>query len=194
MYGTLIHVVCLLFSSLICLHLPSDSTSRWTPLMFSYIFPAVGQIRDFHPLECVHAGHTMLRLFQSRCAGFAFLFLLPCVFPSLASPQAALPPRKSPYLTSWSERSWRLQKGATPCGSIILTHREAELHNLPPCGSKIRNKPARFSYPVCLPKLNAITLVAFTPPNPAHRIDCRTAHTLGYGVAGPVAVLPHRRV
>ena len=23
--------------------------------MFSYIFPAVGQIRDFHPLECVHA-------------------------------------------------------------------------------------------------------------------------------------------
>ena len=66
MHGTLIHVVCLLFSSLICLHLPSDSTSRWTPLMFSYIFPAVGQIRDFHPLECVHAGHTILRLLQSR--------------------------------------------------------------------------------------------------------------------------------
>ena len=50
--------------------------------MFSYIFPAVGQIRDFHPLECVHAGHTMLRLFQSRCAGFVFRrstpFALPC--------------------------------------------------------------------------------------------------------------------
>ena len=46
------------------------------------------------------------------------------------------------WLRPWSERSWRLQKGATPCGSIILTHREAEFHNLPPCGSKIRDKPA----------------------------------------------------
>ena len=31
---------------------------------------------------------------------------------------------------------------APPCGSIFLTHREAEFHNLPPCGSKIRDKPA----------------------------------------------------
>ena len=31
---------------------------------------------------------------------------------------------------------------APPYGSIILTHREAEFHNLPPCGSKIRDKPA----------------------------------------------------
>ena len=45
--------------------------------MFSYIFPAVGQIRDFHPLECVHAGHTMIRLLQSRSGGFV---------------QAAMPP------------------------------------------------------------------------------------------------------
>ena len=35
------------------------------------------------------------------------------------------------------------KKGATPCGSIILTHREAEFHNLPPCGSKIRDKPEK---------------------------------------------------
>ena len=52
-----------------------------------------------------------------------------------------MPPRKSSYLTPWSERSWRLQKGATPRGSIFLTHREAEFHNLPPCGSKNRDKP-----------------------------------------------------
>ena len=30
---------------------------------------------------------------------------------------------------------------APPCGSIFLTLREAEFHNLPPCGSKIRYKP-----------------------------------------------------
>ena len=32
---------------------------------------------------------------------------------------------------------------APPCGSIILIQREAELHNLTPCGSKIRDKRAR---------------------------------------------------
>ena len=42
----------------IYLHLPSDSISRWTPLMFSCILPAVGQIRDFHPLEMCAVGHT----------------------------------------------------------------------------------------------------------------------------------------
>ena len=104
MYGTLIHVVCLLFSSLICLHLPSDSTSRWTPLMFSYIFPAVGQIRDFHPLECVHAGHTMLRPTSRVVALAALRWLRPggCVA------------EKSPYLTPWSERSGDFRRGLRP--------------------------------------------------------------------------------
>ena len=42
----------------ICLHLPSDSTSRWTPLVFGYDLPATGRSRDFHPLECAHAERT----------------------------------------------------------------------------------------------------------------------------------------
>ena len=42
----------------ICLHLPSDSTSQWTPLVFGYDLPATGRSRDFHPLECAHAGRT----------------------------------------------------------------------------------------------------------------------------------------
>ena len=42
----------------ICLHLPSDSTSRWTPLMFGYILPTTGRIRDFHPLERALAERT----------------------------------------------------------------------------------------------------------------------------------------
>ena len=42
----------------ICLHLPSDSASRQTPLVFGYILPATGQIRDFHPLERAPAGRT----------------------------------------------------------------------------------------------------------------------------------------
>ena len=58
----LVLVACLMrflfVSSGICLHLPSDSTSRWTPLVFGYILPAVGWIRDFHPLERALAGRT----------------------------------------------------------------------------------------------------------------------------------------
>lgn len=38
--------------------LPSDSTSRWTPLLFGHILPTVGRIRDFHPLETCAVRHT----------------------------------------------------------------------------------------------------------------------------------------
>ena len=43
---------------LVCSHirLPSDSTSRWTPLTFGYILPTTGRIRDLHPLETCAAG------------------------------------------------------------------------------------------------------------------------------------------
>ncbi|MFI3201274.1 MAG: hypothetical protein R3Y54_07095, partial [Eubacteriales bacterium] len=40
--------------------LPSDSTSRWTPLSLTMSFPLLGQTRDFNPLDCVHAGHTTM--------------------------------------------------------------------------------------------------------------------------------------
>ena len=41
-----------------CRRLPSDSTSRWTPLPLAICFPSLGRIRDFHPLEHAHAGRT----------------------------------------------------------------------------------------------------------------------------------------
>ena len=41
-----------------CRRLPSDSTSRWTPLPLAICFPPFGRIRDFHPLEHAHAGRT----------------------------------------------------------------------------------------------------------------------------------------
>ena len=63
LFSILVLVACLMrflfVSSGICLHLPSDSTSRWTPLVFGYILPAVGRIRDFHPLERALAGRTI---------------------------------------------------------------------------------------------------------------------------------------
>ena len=43
----------------VCLQLPSDSTSRWTPLLFSYPLPTAGQGRDFHPIERAPAGRTI---------------------------------------------------------------------------------------------------------------------------------------
>ena len=33
----------------ICLRLPSDSTSRWTPLSLAIRFPLLGHVRDFNP-------------------------------------------------------------------------------------------------------------------------------------------------
>ena len=42
----------------ICRRLPSDSTSRWTPLPLAIYFPLSGRFRDLHPLEYVRAGRT----------------------------------------------------------------------------------------------------------------------------------------
>ncbi len=39
-------------------HLPSDFTSRRTPLVFGCILPAAGRIWDFHPLETCAVGRT----------------------------------------------------------------------------------------------------------------------------------------
>ena len=51
----------------VCLQLPSDSTSQWTPLLFSYALPTTGCARDFHPLDFAHAGRTTQhRRFRNR--------------------------------------------------------------------------------------------------------------------------------
>ena len=42
----------------ICRQLPSDSTSRWTPLPLTMQFPLLGLARDFHPLDNAHAERT----------------------------------------------------------------------------------------------------------------------------------------
>ena len=42
----------------VCRQLPSDSTSRWTPLLLAMCLPLQGRTRDFHPLDCAHAGRT----------------------------------------------------------------------------------------------------------------------------------------
>ena len=53
-----------------------------------------------------------------------------------------LPPKKkSPYLTPWLERSGDFRRGLLRVAQNSKIPREAEFHNLPPCGSKIRDKP-----------------------------------------------------
>ena len=42
----------------VCRQLPSDSTSRWTPLLLAIQFPLLGLARDFHPLDNAHAERT----------------------------------------------------------------------------------------------------------------------------------------
>lgn len=53
----------------VCLHLPSDSASRRTPLVFGYTLPTVGRVRDFHPLETCAVGHTTIPADRFRSAG-----------------------------------------------------------------------------------------------------------------------------
>jgi len=42
----------------VCLELPSDSISLWTPLFLAMCLPLQGRTGDFHPLEFAHAGRT----------------------------------------------------------------------------------------------------------------------------------------
>ena len=47
-------------SAAFTIRLPSDSTSRWTPLSLAVSFPLLGRIRDFHPLETCAARRTII--------------------------------------------------------------------------------------------------------------------------------------
>ena len=62
----------LFVSPVVCSRLPSDSTSRWTPLPFSYPFPTAGQGRDFHPIERAPAGRTKIGARTSCRPGSCF--------------------------------------------------------------------------------------------------------------------------
>ena len=42
----------------ICRRLPSDSTSRWTPLPLIIEVPLLGLAWNFHPLDNAHAERT----------------------------------------------------------------------------------------------------------------------------------------
>ncbi|MDD2510682.1 MAG: nucleotidyltransferase domain-containing protein [Syntrophomonas sp.] len=42
----------------VCHQIPSDSTSRWTPLPLAMCLALSTRTRDFHPLDCAHAGRT----------------------------------------------------------------------------------------------------------------------------------------
>lgn len=61
----------LFVSPVVCSRLPSDFTSRWTPLPFSYPFPTAGQGRDFHPIERAPAGRTKKEK-RRHCRLFSF--------------------------------------------------------------------------------------------------------------------------
>ena len=58
------HMPCMKFLFVrpdVCRRLPSDSTSRWTPLPWAMRFPLLGLARDSHPLANTHAERTKKR-------------------------------------------------------------------------------------------------------------------------------------
>ena len=69
----------LFIGPIVCRRLPSDSTSRWTPLPLAVTFPLSGRFGDLHPLEYVRAGRTRkkpqrsfdLRGFQKTAANYS---------------------------------------------------------------------------------------------------------------------------
>ena len=46
----------------VCLKLPSDSISRWTPLFSAVCLVLLTCTKDFHLLDCTHAGRTLRRI------------------------------------------------------------------------------------------------------------------------------------
>ena len=63
----------------VCLGLPSDSTSRWTPLPLTMQFPLLGLARDFHPLDNAHAERTKKVAevhLTVTSATFSFLYII----------------------------------------------------------------------------------------------------------------------
>ncbi len=56
------------------IRLPSDSTSRWTPLSLAVSFPLLGQIRDFHPLATCAARRTITNGCQDSLQATVFLY------------------------------------------------------------------------------------------------------------------------
>ncbi|MFA6815766.1 MAG: hypothetical protein WCS73_05675 [Lentisphaeria bacterium] len=99
----------------ICLHLPSDSTPRWTPLVFRYILPTTGQIRDLNPLEYALARHTSMettRKFTPHLNDIAITTIASIL-------KLAFPYRKSIQESS----SWF----HTPIQKVILLHRYSKL-------------------------------------------------------------------
>ena len=57
--------------------LPSDSTSRWTPLPLTMQFPLLGLARDFHPLDNAHAERTNTRqALENQVLAFIYSFAI----------------------------------------------------------------------------------------------------------------------
>ena len=77
---------------------PYPSSSRWTPLVFSYALPSTGRAPDFHPLDFAHAGRTM-----RACRKFVF-----CNRPVLLPGGA---PLFDAYLHLWNSKN-RVRKFA----------------------------------------------------------------------------------
>ena len=56
------HMPCMKFPFVrpdVCRRLPSDSTSRWTPLPWAMRFPLLGLAQNLHPLANAHAERTI---------------------------------------------------------------------------------------------------------------------------------------
>ena len=64
----------------VCRQLPSDSTSRWTPLLLAIRFPLLGLIGNLHPLANTHAERTKKYLHSSECSGDIIIIYLSDTF------------------------------------------------------------------------------------------------------------------
>ena len=100
----------------ICLHLPSDSTSRWTPLVLAVSFPLPGRIRNFHPLATCAARRTR----RNKEAGITrlpfFSYQQQLLFPHpqknrrrIIIQQQLSPPNPHPSLFPQNARRMRIQ-------------------------------------------------------------------------------------
>ena len=97
----------------VCRRLPSDSLSPWTPLPLAMCLAPSTRTRDFHPLDCAHAGRTLTKpclMIQARLllytiCGNMLIMSIPLARSRFLSSRALFPRSSRTFATRFTQTS-----------------------------------------------------------------------------------------
>ena len=133
---------------------------------------------------------------ESSCLSCSFCFGMFCRLRfagsvTLASPQAAVPPSKSPYLTPWSERSGDVRRGLRPSVWLKILKNSRGLASLAPLPlGSIPLAPLRAREPSCLSCTSCPSCLSCSF---CFGMFCRLRFAGSVALASPQAAIPPRK-